>query len=387
MFAPVQLRNRRLGPTQRAAPSDLFREGHSAVVEGFVRPLEDPDKEAAAAVTEKARGIGCFFSATEVLAKHDEKYMPAEVAKAIDANKKKIAAAASAAEAQDEERERNQRIHTSTETYVSLTEAPPGLAGHLLRVPARQRPQPAGAPRPPPRQRPDAPPDPPDPIDSLNPFVFRRFRRGLLSNYSSWCSYLGQKSKIWLPEPNPLSADLRRELLYAALYLLIWGESANLRFMPECICYIYHHMVSELNRILEDYIDENTGGPVIPSTCRENGFLNLVMMPVMIWFNWPFDLGSSFFVEKGKGRSVGKTGFVEQRSFWNVFRSFDSISTTTEDGKFQVRCRVDQQPPKTPNLWFVAEQINDHPRRVETVSDVAESEHHNNETAKQRTLE
>ncbi|KAK9150115.1 hypothetical protein Syun_008424 [Stephania yunnanensis] len=40
---------------------------------------------------------------------------------------------------------------------------------------------------------------------------------------------------------------------------------------------------------------------------------------------WPFDLGSSFFVEKGKGRSVGKTGFVEQRSFWNVFRSFDRL--------------------------------------------------------------
>ncbi|KAK9087606.1 hypothetical protein Syun_030000 [Stephania yunnanensis] len=74
-------------------------------------PLEDPDKEATAAVTEKVREIGCFFSATEVLAKHDEKYMPAEVAKAINANKKKIvaAAAASTAEAQDEERERNQR--------------------------------------------------------------------------------------------------------------------------------------------------------------------------------------------------------------------------------------------------------------------------------------
>ncbi|KAK9123037.1 hypothetical protein Sjap_012639 [Stephania japonica] len=81
---------------------DLFREGHSVVVEGFVRPLEDHQEAAtaaAAAATEKARGIGCFFSATEVLAKHDEKYMPAEVAKAIDANKKKIAAAAAAAEA------------------------------------------------------------------------------------------------------------------------------------------------------------------------------------------------------------------------------------------------------------------------------------------------
>ncbi|KAK9166943.1 hypothetical protein Scep_002134 [Stephania cephalantha] len=58
---------------------------------------------------------------------------------------------------------------------------------------------------------------PPDPIDSLNPSVLIRFRRGLLSNYSSWCSYLGQKSKIWLPEPNPRSADLRRELLSADL--------------------------------------------------------------------------------------------------------------------------------------------------------------------------
>ncbi|KAK9087653.1 hypothetical protein Syun_030047 [Stephania yunnanensis] len=59
---------------------------------------------------------------------------------------------------------------------------------------------------------------PSDPIDSLNPSVLICFRRGLLSNYFSWCSYLGQKSKIWLPEPNPRSADLRRELLYAALY-------------------------------------------------------------------------------------------------------------------------------------------------------------------------
>ncbi|KAK9121211.1 hypothetical protein Syun_018828 [Stephania yunnanensis] len=54
-------------------------------------------------------------------------------------------------------------------------------------------------------------------IDSLNPSVLIRFRRGLLSNYSSWCSYLDQKSKIWLPERNPRSADLRRELLSADL--------------------------------------------------------------------------------------------------------------------------------------------------------------------------
>ena len=34
----------------------------------------------------------------------------------------------------------------------------------------------------------------------------------------------------------------QRKLLYMGLYLLIWGEASNLRFMPECLCYIYHHV-------------------------------------------------------------------------------------------------------------------------------------------------
>lgn len=34
----------------------------------------------------------------------------------------------------------------------------------------------------------------------------------------------------------------QRKLLYTGLYLLIWGEAANLRFMPECLCYIYHNV-------------------------------------------------------------------------------------------------------------------------------------------------
>ncbi|KAL0418521.1 UNVERIFIED_CONTAM: Cytochrome c-type biogenesis protein CcmE, mitochondrial [Sesamum radiatum] len=41
-------------------------------------------------VSEKARNLDCYFAATEVLAKHDEKYMPAEVATAIEKNRKLI---------------------------------------------------------------------------------------------------------------------------------------------------------------------------------------------------------------------------------------------------------------------------------------------------------
>lgn len=201
---------------------------------------------------------------------------------------------------------------------------------------------------------------PPDNIDTLDSAVLRRFRVKLLKNYTSWCSYLGRKSNIWISDRREAATDQRRELLYVSLYLLIWGESANLRFMPECICYIFHNMAMELNKILEDYIDENTGQPVMPSISGENAFLNSVVKPIYDtikaevessengtrphskWRNyddlneyfwsrrcfeklkWPIDVGSNFFV-LASTKHVGKTGFVEQRSFWNLFRSFDRL--------------------------------------------------------------
>lgn len=74
---------------------DLFREGHSVVVEGFIKPFTEEMKkkengilsEKKLQVTEKARSGDCYFAAAEVLAKHDEKYMPSEVAAAIEKNK------------------------------------------------------------------------------------------------------------------------------------------------------------------------------------------------------------------------------------------------------------------------------------------------------------
>ncbi|KAF7850539.1 hypothetical protein BT93_L5419 [Corymbia citriodora subsp. variegata] len=202
---------------------------------------------------------------------------------------------------------------------------------------------------------------PPNNIDSLDPGVVRRFRKKLLRNYSDWCAYLGKKSNVWISDRRQSTPDPRRELLYVSLYLLIWGEAANLRFMPECICYIFHNMAMELNKILEGYIDENTGQPVLPSFSGENAFLNTVVKPIYetvkaevegskngtaphrAWRNyddineyfwskrcfeklkWPLDGGSNFFVTIGRRNRVGKTGFVEQRSFWNLFRSFDRL--------------------------------------------------------------
>ncbi|WOL06091.1 hypothetical protein Cni_G14823 [Canna indica] len=72
---------------------DLFREGHSIVIDGFLRPFEESDRAPTSgpAVSEKARSAMCYFKATEVLAKHDEKYMPPEIAEAIAKNQDKLA--------------------------------------------------------------------------------------------------------------------------------------------------------------------------------------------------------------------------------------------------------------------------------------------------------
>lgn len=202
---------------------------------------------------------------------------------------------------------------------------------------------------------------PPNIPDRLDPGVLRRFRQKLLKNYDAWCSYLRKKSQVRLP--NRKNPDLlRRELLYVCLYLLIWGEAANLRFAPECLCYIYHHMTMELNYILDDHIDEETRHPYVPKTCGQYGFLNNVVTPIYVtikgeversrggtaphsaWRNyddineyfwsrrcfkkirWPIDVSSNFFFSSSDKR-VGKTGFVEQRTFWNIFRSFDRLWT------------------------------------------------------------
>lgn len=201
---------------------------------------------------------------------------------------------------------------------------------------------------------------PPANVDVLDGKVLRVFRKKLLKNYSSWCSYVGKRSSVWLTNRHNMELT-RRELLYVALYLLIWGESANLRFLPECLCYIFHHMAMELNQVLEEHIDENTGRPYVPYYSGENAFLRTVVKPIYntiknevesggngskphsAWRNyddineyfwsrrclkslkWPLNVRSNFFMSAPEPRRVGKTGFVEQRSFWNVFRSFDRL--------------------------------------------------------------
>ncbi|GMF10475.1 unnamed protein product [Phytophthora lilii] len=77
--------------------------------------------------------------------------------------------------------------------------------------------------------------DPQLEMDLANKGVTRLHGR-VFANYKKWCKYVSQKPKF--------SSD---PLVDVALFFLIWGEAANFRQMPECLCFLLHTMLPKVN--------------------------------------------------------------------------------------------------------------------------------------------
>nr|CAB3497257.1 unnamed protein product [Digitaria exilis] len=191
-----------------------------------------------------------------------------------------------------------------------------------------------------------------------------------LDNYIKWCSYLPYHL-IWT---NTDSLTKEKKLLYVCLYYLMWGEAANVRFLPEGLCYIFHHVSLHFLRCylageLEDILRKQTAEPA--ESCSSNGsvsFLENVISPLYdiiaaeaannkngraphsAWRNyddfneffwslkcfqlgWPWKLENQFFSKpskKDKGlldrnHHYGKTSFVEHRTFLHLYHSFHRL--------------------------------------------------------------
>ncbi|KAJ4726559.1 Callose synthase-like protein [Melia azedarach] len=234
-------------------------------------------------------------------------------------------------------------------------------------------------------------------ISKLEDAAVDELMKKFFKNYTNWCKFLGRKNNIRLPYVKQEAQQYK--ILYIGLYLLIWGEAANLRFMPECLCYIFHHMAYELHGILTGTFSTKTAEKVKPAYGGGfESFLNNVVTPIYwviyeeaqksksgtadhsTWRNyddlneyfwspacfeigWPLRLYHDFFCvqstndgraknrkvqgddvkEKSEGEEredeeqgasveenceqkwLGKTNFVEIRSFWQIFRSFDRM--------------------------------------------------------------
>ncbi|WZZ62937.1 hypothetical protein YC2023_063044 [Brassica napus] len=164
-----------------------------------------------------------------------------------------------------------------------------------------------------------------------------------------------------------------KRLLFLSLYFLIWGEAANIRFLPECLCYIFHHMVREMDEILRQQVARPAESCMpVDSRGSDDGvsFLDHVIAPLYgvvsaeafnndngraphsAWRNyddfneyfwslhsfelgWPWRTSSSFFqkpiprkkydLQTGRATHRGKTSFVEHRTFLHLYHSFHRL--------------------------------------------------------------
>ncbi|XP_057496432.1 callose synthase 5 [Actinidia eriantha] len=212
----------------------------------------------------------------------------------------------------------------------------------------------------------------PEPLNKLDDRAVDAPMNKLFKNYKTWCKFLGRKHSLRLPQGQ--QEVQQRKILYMGLYLLIWGEAANVRFMPECLCYIFHNMAYELHGLLAGNVSIVTGENIKPSYGGDDeSFLRKVITPIYrvidkeakksengkaphtAWSNyddlneyfwsadcfslgWPMRDDGDFFkstrdTKQGKqaahrksGRT-GKSNFNETRSFWHIFRSFDRLWT------------------------------------------------------------
>uniref|UniRef100_A0A0D3E2V1 1,3-beta-glucan synthase n=1 Tax=Brassica oleracea var. oleracea TaxID=109376 RepID=A0A0D3E2V1_BRAOL len=160
----------------------------------------------------------------------------------------------------------------------------------------------------------------PEPLNKLDDRAVDAVKTKLFKNYKNWCKFLGRKHSLRLPQG---AEDIQqRKILYMGLYLLIWGEAANIRFMPECLCYIFHNMAYELHGLLAGNVSIVTGENIKPSYGGDDeAFLRKVITPIYR------------VVEKGKKGSLrkagntGKSNFTETRTFWHIYHSFDRLWT------------------------------------------------------------
>lgn len=113
--------------------------------------------------------------------------------------------------------------------------------------------------------------------NELDRYTVRQLKDKIFKNYESWYKYLHCPTNLRFPQ----GCDQQQlELLYIALYLLIWGEASNIRFMPECLCYIFHNMAHEMHGILFGNVLPVSGGAYQPVSHGEESFLRDVVTPI-----------------------------------------------------------------------------------------------------------
>ena len=106
------------------------------------------------------------------------------------------------------------------------------------------------------------------PTDSNLSSAAERIHNKMLRNYRKWCDRMGTPPLFSSKSNRKAYASTVEDLL---VYLLVWGEAANLKHLPECLCFLYH-------KTMQEHIINSSRG-VSPST-YPGYFLDMVVTPI-----------------------------------------------------------------------------------------------------------
>lgn len=129
-----------------------------------------------------------------------------------------------------------------------------------------------------------------------------RVHAQLFMNYKKWCHHMGTPPLFVRKEPGKFYAAFIEDIM---MFLLIWGEAANLKHTPECMCYLYHKSMEEH---LKSYGSNNNGVSTRVSVPR-GYFLDMVVTPL-------YDVVSAG-MKQGKDHFERKTYDDFNEFFWS----------------------------------------------------------------------
>ncbi|XWS30100.1 hypothetical protein CRYUN_Cryun24cG0088900 [Craigia yunnanensis] len=157
----------------------------------------------------------------------------------------------------------------------------------------------------------------------LDSITIQHLTDEIFKNYESWCNYMHHESNI---RRYPQGYTIQQlQLIYIALYLLIWGEASNMRFMPECICYIFHNMARDVFETLSSKVHPVSDTNQTAALDHEY-FLRTVITPIY----------KVLFKEAGKNKE-GKAS----HSRWSNYDDLNEFFWS--ENCFRLRWRRDQE--------------------------------------------
>ena len=142
-----------------------------------------------------------------------------------------------------------------------------------------------------------------------------RLHAKFFANYRKWCNRMSTPPLFSRPEGKKFVGHITDMLFF----LLVWGEAANLRHMPECLCFLYHKTIMEYI-----YRKDHTFNRVYPGY-----FLDMVVTPM-------YEVVAASF--KGSGDHDEKKTYDDfNEFFWSIdclqYRIFEDLEDDAESGQ------------------------------------------------------